>query len=452
MKVRVRFAPSPTGELHIGGARTALFNWLFARRHDGIFILRIEDTDISRSSQEATEKILAGLKWLGLEWDEGPITGEPTGPSKGSHGPYFQSQRKHIYLKRVEELLNKGMAYEKDGAIWFKMKPGPWEFHDIVVGNVRREPTDKEAENPDFIIVRSDGMPVFHLTNVVDDIEMEITHVIRGEDHLSNVPKHLALFEAFGIKPPKYAHIPLILNPDGSKMSKRDRGASLYTYIQEGYAPEALINYLALLGWSPKENRELFSVEELIQRFDLSAISRHNARFDMAKLQWMSGHYLAKMDEERFVRLGIEAFQKAGFDTSSYSEEYLKGVMRTCRNKIKTFSELPEYAGFYFKKNIDYDPEAKERLFTADIRPLLEELREQYTHLSEWLPTKLEATLKELAAKRGIKPATIVHPLRLALTGRTIGPSLYDSMAVLGKEEVLRRIDVALAHFPKRVL
>jgi len=256
MKTRVRFAPSPTGYLHIGGARTALFNWLYARHTGGTFILRIEDTDSSRNTSEATEIILNGLRWLGLDWDEGPLTGSPDGPSKGDYGPYFQSRRKHIYEKYAELLLRKGLAYESEGAIKFKMTREPIAFDDLVVGRVERRLTDKELEDPDFVIVRSDGSPVFHFANVVDDLEMKITHVIRGEDHLSNTPKHIALFRALEADPPHYAHIPLILNQDGSKMSKRDQGASLSTYMEEGYLPQAVVNYLCLLGWSPKSQNE----------------------------------------------------------------------------------------------------------------------------------------------------------------------------------------------------
>src|ERR1700675_3976537 len=237
MKVRVRFAPSPTGFLHIGGARTALFNWLYARHTGGVFILRIEDTDAARNTQEAVEVILQGLRWLGLDWDEGPITGDATGPGKGNCGPYFQSQRKENYQRRVEALLSHGLAYEHEGAVKFKMQREPVVIPDLVVGDVTRELTDREKLDPDFVIVRSDGQPVFHLVNVVDDLEMGITHVIRGEDHLSNSAKHIALFKAFGV-PPHYAHIPLILNGDGSKMSKRDQGASLTSYLDNGFLPE----------------------------------------------------------------------------------------------------------------------------------------------------------------------------------------------------------------------
>src|SRR5258706_13045999 len=288
MKVRVRFAPSPTGFLHIGGARTALFNWLYARHTGGTFILRIEDTDTARNTQEAVDVILNGLRWLGLHWDEGPLTADATGASKGDRGPYFQSQRKENYQRRVEALLARGLAYEHEGAIKSKMQREPILIPDLVVGDVLRKLTDREEVDPDFVIVRSDGQPVFHFVNVVDDLEMDITHVIRGEDHLSNTAKHIALFRAFGVEPPKYAHIPLILNADGSKMSKRDKGASLMTYLDEGYAPEAVANYLCLLGWSPKGNREKVPMKEVVELFDLPQILRHNARFDLNKLHWLN--------------------------------------------------------------------------------------------------------------------------------------------------------------------
>src|SRR6185369_10400853 len=311
MKVRVRFAPSPTGFLHIGGARTALFNWLYARHTGGTFVLRIEDTDVARNSQEAVEVILKGLRWLGLDWDEGPISGDVTGASKGESGPYFQSQRKPLYQRRVEALLSKDLAYEQEGAVKFRMPREPILIPDLVVGDVRRELTDREEVDPDFVIVRSDGEPVFHLVNVVDDLEMNITHVIRGEDHLSNTAKHIALFRAFGVEPPRYAHIPLILNSDGSKMSKRDKGASLSSYSEEGYAPEAVVNYLCLLGWSPKGNREKMSVAEVVELFDLPQVLSHNARFDLTKLTWLNGEYIREMSEDRFYELSIHALTRA---------------------------------------------------------------------------------------------------------------------------------------------
>ncbi|MCS7091143.1 MAG: glutamate--tRNA ligase family protein [Verrucomicrobiota bacterium] len=445
MKIRVRFAPSPTGYLHIGGARTALFNWLFARHHGGTFILRIEDTDAARNSQEAVEVILDGLRWLGLHWDEGPLTGEATGPSHGDRGPYFQSQRRELYLRRVEALLSRGLAYEQDGAIKFRMRREPVVIHDLIVGEVVRRLTDREEQDPDFVILRSDGQPVFHLTNVVDDLEMGITHVIRGEDHLSNTAKHIALFEAFGVKPPHYAHIPLILNPDGSKMSKRDRGAAVHWYREEGYLPEALVNYLALLGWSPKDNREKLSVPELIDRFDLAQVLRHNARFDPEKLLWLQGEYMRELPRDRFYELAVQALHKAGLDTTRYPLNYVKAALDTCYGKVKTFRELPDYGGFYFREEVEYDPQAVAQHFVPDQAPRIRRLRDSLGRVGAFDAATLETALKSVAAELGVKPAVLVHPVRLACTGRTAGPSLYHLMEVLGRERVLDRLERALA-------
>jgi glutamyl-tRNA synthetase len=448
MKPRVRFAPSPTGFLHIGGARTALFNWLYARHTAGTFILRIEDTDVARNTQEAVDVILKGLRWLGLDWDEGPIDSDATGPGKGECGPYFQSQRKENYQRRVEALLSRGLAYEHEGATKFKMTREPITIDDLVVGKVRRELTDREELDPDFVIVRSDGQPVFHLVNVVDDLEMNITHVIRGEDHLSNTSKHIALFRAFGVEPPKYAHIPLILNPDGSKMSKRDQGASLLTYLEEGYAPEALVNYFALLGWSPKGNREKLPLSEIIELFDLPQILRHNARFDMTKLNWLNGEYLREMNEERFYELSIHALQRAGLDTNRHPPGYVKAALDTCKGKVKLLSELAAYAGFYFIDQPEYPADAVNREFTAENKPRLLALREALTKLDPFEADAIGNTLKSIAQQLGVKPGVLVHPTRLACCGNAAGPSLYHLLAILGKERVMARLDRALAQFP----
>src|SRR5579871_2220563 len=374
MSVRVRFAPSPTGFLHIGGARTALFNWLYARHTGGTFILRIEDTDAARNTQEAVNVILNGLRWLGLDWDEGPITPDATGPSKGQVGPYFQSQRKENYQRRVEALLSHGLAYEHEGAIRFKMTRDPIVICDLVVGEVRRELTDREQVDPDFVLVRSDGQPVFHFVNVVDDLDMGITHVIRGEDHLSNTAKHIALFRAFGVEPPKYAHIPLILNSDGSKMSKRDKGASMTSYMEEGFLPEAVNNYLCLLGWSPKDNTEKLAMKDVIERFNLPQILRHNAKFDYEKLMWLQGEYCRELAGDRFYELAVHTFAKAGVDTNKFPVAYVKAALDTCKGKIKTFSELPGYAGFYFKDDLIYEPEAAKKSFVPENKSRLEKV------------------------------------------------------------------------------
>ena len=444
MSVRVRFAPSPTGYLHIGGARTALFNWLYARHTGGTFILRIEDTDEARNTQEAVNVILEGLRWLGLDWDEGPTTPDPRGPSKGEHGPYFQSQRKANYAQRVGELKASGLAYEREGAIRFRMTREPIVIPDLVVGDVTRPLTDREELDPDFVIVRSDGQPVFHFVNVVDDLEMGITHVIRGEDHLSNTAKHIALFRAFGVEPPKYAHIPLILNKDGSKMSKRDRGASLSTYMDEGFVAVAVVNYLCLLGWSPKDNREKLPLAEVVQRFDLPQILRHNAKFDMDKLEWLAGEYLREVSDAEFELRGTEAFRRGGCALENYSAGYVKAALDTCKGKVKKFSDLPAYAGFYFHDDVKLDAATLAKDFTPENKPRVQRLRDSFAALPEFTAAALEQTLKSIAAEFGVKAGVLVHPTRLAVTGSTAGPSLYHLMAVLGKRIVLSRIDAAL--------
>lgn len=445
MKVRVRFAPSPTGFLHIGGARTALFNWLYARHTGGTFILRIEDTDAARNVQQAVEVILDGLRWLGLHWDEGPLTGEATGPGKGERGPYFQSQRQENYQRRVQALLSRGLAYEKDGAVKFKMTAEPIVIPDLIVGQVTRELTDRERLDPDFVIVRSDGQPVFHFTNVVDDLEMGVTHVIRGEDHLSNTAKHIALFRAFGIEPPQYAHLPLILNQDGTKMSKREQASSLGTYMEQGYAPEAVANYLCLLGWSPKHNREKVPIAEVVELFDLPQILRHNARFDIDKLHWLDGEYIREMTEDRFRELGIHALARAGYDTNQYPLDYVKAALDTCKGKIKRFGELGAYGGFYFKEEVAHDPAAAQREFTPENKVRLAKLREAFARLPSFDPDAVGNALAGVAKELGVKVGVLVHPTRLACTGSTAGPSLYHLIAVLGKERVLLRLDRALA-------
>ena len=447
MKPRVRFAPSPTGYLHIGGARTALFNWLYARHTGGTFVLRIEDTDAARNSQEAVDVILNGLRWLGLDWDEGPFTGDATGPSKGACGPYFQSQRKANYQARVEALLSHGLAYEHEGPIKFKMPRETAVIHDLIKGEIRRDLTDREEADPDFVIMRSDGQPVFHLVNVIDDLEMNITHVIRGEDHLINTTKHIALFKAFGVPPPHYAHIPLILNKDGSKMSKRDQGASLTSYTEGGFLPEAVINYISLLGWSPKENREKISLAETIERFDLPQVFKHNARFDYEKLLWLQGEYARELADDRFYELAVHTFAKAGVDTNQFPLGYVKAALDTCKGKFKTFSELPGYAGFYFTDKIEYDAEAAAKDFVPEAKPRLEKLRDAFANAPAFNAESLEAALKETAKTLGVKVGAMVHPCRLAVTGKTSGPSLYHLLQVLGKERVMARIEKALAGF-----
>src|SRR6201997_5370944 len=386
--IRVRFAPSPTGYLHIGGARTALFNWLFARHHSGKFVLRIEDTDTKRNTEEATAAIYEGLQWLGLNWDEGPHTG-------GDFGPYFQSQRTEIYERYLKRLQDDGHIFEDQGALRFRSPREHVVVDDLVCGKIDFDLTNP-GTHPDMTVRRPDGSWIFHFVNVVDDIEMRISHVIRGEDHLSNTPKHIELYRALGATPPQFAHIPLILNRDGSKMSKRDEGAAVATYIEQGYAPEAVRNYLCLLGWSPKDNREKIDIDEVVKLFELEKINRRNAAFDLDKCFWLNGQYVAQMSLERFVELARPFLEKAKIDISN--ERYTREVLAIVKGKIKLLKDIPDWIGYFFTEDYEYDPEAVAKtLGGAGVMSRLSKLCETYHSMAEWNPEALENALKTLA-------------------------------------------------------
>ena len=433
--VRVRFAPSPTGFLHVGGARTALFNWLFARHHQGTFLLRIEDTDKSRERQQAVQVIYDGLRWLGLEWDEGAGVG-------GAYGPYFQSERNAIYERYLGLLHTKGVVYEDQGAIRFRSSRQPVIVDDLVCGRIEFD----RSMDPDMTIRRPDGSWIFHFVNVVDDIEMKISHVIRGEDHLTNTAKHVELYGALGTPPPSFAHIPLILNRDGSKMSKRDAGASITSYIEQGYAPEAVRNYLCLLGWSPKDNREKIEIEEVIQLFDLAKVNRRNAAFDLDKCYWLNSQYVLHMSLDRFRELSEPFIQQAGIIVSDQS--YLLKVLEIVKEKIKLFKDVPDWIAYFFTEEFPLEPEAVEKtLNKPGAIDRLSRLRGKYAELDDWSATSLEATLKQLGAEIGCKTGELVHPARVAVSGRSIGPSLYHMLEIMGKPRVLRRMDRVLEEF-----
>ncbi len=434
--IRVRFAPSPTGYLHIGGARTALFNWIFARHHGGTFVLRVEDTDKARNTEEATAAIYDGLRWLGLNWDEGPHAG-------GDLGPYFQSQRDDIYEHHLRRLQDAGHLFEDGGAIRFRSPREHVIVDDVVCGKIDFDLTNEET-HPDMTIRRPDGSWIFHFVNVVDDIEMKISHVIRGEDHLSNTPKHIELYRALGAEPPRFAHIPLILNKDGSKMSKRDVGASLNSYVEGGYLPEAVRNYLCLLGWSPKDNREKIAIEEVVSLFELEKIHRKNAHFDLEKCTWLNGEYLRELSGERFEECARAALARAGINLSLFPTDYVRGALATCAGKVRTFAELPAYCSFYFRDDFEYDTPAAAKHFIPANRQILTILREAFDEAEDFHAAALEARFKTIAASMQIKVGALVHPTRLAMTGTTAGPSLYHLLEVLGKERVLARMDRAL--------
>jgi len=435
-EIRVRFAPSPTGYLHIGGARTALFNWLYVRHHGGKLVLRIEDTDTKRNTDEAAAAIYEGLDWLGITWDEGPHVG-------GNFGPYFQSQRTEIYERYLKKLQDAGHIFEDQGALRFRSPREHVIVDDLVCGKIDFDLTNP-GTHPDMTVRRPDGSWIFHFVNVIDDIEMKISHVIRGEDHLSNTPKHIELYKVLGATPPNFAHIPLILNRDGSKMSKRDEGARVATYVEQGYVPEAVRNYLCLLGWSPKDNREKIDIEEVVKLFELEKINRRNAAFDLDKCFWLNGQYVAQMSLDRFVELARPFLKKAKIDISN--EKYTRDVLAIVKEKIKLLKELPEWTSYFFTEDYEFDPEAVKKVFSnPEAARRLKALRDEFAEIEKWDLQTLEAALKSLAQKLGCKTGDLVHPARVAVSGRSVGPSLYHMLEVMGKERVLGRFDRMLA-------
>ena len=429
MTPRLRFAPSPTGYLHVGGARTALFNWLYARRHGGTFILRIEDTDVERSQTEMVTGILDGLRWLGIDWDEGPDVGGP-------HAPYFQSERLDRYRAAARELLDRGQAFADEGAIRFLVPPGTTAFSDAVHGPIEFDNEHIES----FVILRSDTHPTYHLSVVVDDIDMAITHVVRGDDHISNTPKQVLLYHAFGKTPPAFAHLPLIMGPDKQRLSKRHGATSVMEYEKQGYIPEAMVNFLALLGWGTGSNDELFTRDALIQRFNLEAISGGNAVFNTEKLDWFNHQHLLRLNDAELIARLKPSFDAAGYLTSDLA--WLARILGLLRPRAKKTTEFVDQIRPFFVEPVDYDAEAvKRHLSAAGTADHLRALRDAYTAVLEWAEAPLETTLRQLADQRTIKAGMLIHGTRIAMTGRMVSPGLFDMLVLLGKDTVLRRLD-----------
>ena len=430
--VRVRFAPSPTGYFHIGGARTALFNWLYAKHTNGTFVLRIEDSDTERNKQESLESLLTNLRWMGLDWDEGPNVGGP-------YGPYFQSERNDIYKKYLKQLQDKHLAYEKEGAIWLKVSGETQTIDDIIHGPVRR------LEEKDFVIYRSNGTPVFHFVNVIDDIDMKITHVIRGEDHLSNTSKHMELYRAFGVQAPKFAHIPLILKTDGpGKMSKRDRGSLVEEYRDKFFLPEGLINYLSLLGWSPKNDRELMSLDEIIAAFDLPGINKTHARFDEKKLNYINAEHVKHLSQDAFYTKGIEVLKATGHASYLDDPQLLRKVFSIVQEKLRSFEELPNFIAYFFDDNYHFEEKTLQKVAKHNPQSRLPEVEEVLATIAPFDCETIETQIKTLAENKGIPTGDYIHALRFAVSGRGVGPSLYHMLVVLGKDKVLQRIQRCL--------
>ncbi len=433
-KVKVRFPPSPTGFLHIGGARTALYNWLFARHHDGEFILRIEDTDQLRSSKEATQTILDSLTWLGLDWDD---------------GPYYQSNRLNIYQEYVDKLLKEGNAFhvddpEKGRAVRFKIKEGTTDFDDLIHGNISFDTSLIE----DFIIQKADGFPSYNFACVVDDGVMEITHVIRGDDHISNTPRQIALYKALGFELPKFAHIPMILGEDGSRLSKRHGAASVTEYRDKGYLPEAIINFIALLGWSPGNDQEFLTKQEMIEKFSLKRTNKTSARFDNTKLDWMNGQYIMNMPTKSLIKELYPYIEKAGFDTESISDEWLYKLVDLYKERFKTLSDFTTQTSPFFSNEIVYDSATVEKFFKKDgVSSLLRDAHKRLREIGSFSIEDLESCLRAIATEHGIGFGKLAQPIRAAVIGKGASAGIFETLELLGKEKTLKRLDYAINTF-----
>ena len=459
--VRVRFAPSPTGFFHIGSARTALFNWLYARHTGGTFILRIEDTDKERNSEQFLKLIYESMTWLGLDWDEGP---NPNGSGeRGAFGPYRQSQRGAIYESYKQKLLASGRAYEKDGAVWFKLLGERYRVFDdhrkkevekvrippVVIDDKVKKTVVRE-EDEDFVIFRSDGNPIFHFVNVVDDIEMKVSHIIRGEDHLSNTSKHVRLYEGFGATPPVFAHIPLILkSPEmgQGKMSKRDKGALIEEYQQRHFLPEALVNYLSLLGWNPGDDREKMPIAEVVRLFDLAAVNQSNAKFDGKKLAHMNMTYLLEQPAERFVTLAKAFFAtQANGAVVMANDAYFREIMLLAQPKIKSVDELAAYTAYFFTEDFAIDAKVKEKIMAkGEPKARLAEIILALPTMDFSSDAAIEESIKRLATEKTLGFGDYQAVARLAVSGTNAGPSITSIFRVLGRERVTARIERFIA-------
>jgi glutamyl-tRNA synthetase len=434
--VRVRFAPSPTGYLHVGGARTALFNWLYARRHGGAFVLRIEDTDAERSSWDMVSGIVDGLRWLGLDWDEGPDVGGP-------HAPYFQSRRLDKYRAAAEGLVASGHAYIDDGAIRFNVPEGRTSFTDLVHSPI--EFNNEHIEK--FVILRSDGHPTYHLSVVVDDIDMEITHVVRGDDHISNTPKQVLLYNALGRAVPAFAHVPLILGPDKKRLSKRHGATAVGEYERAGYLSEAMVNFLALLGWSPGGDREVMTRDELIAAFAIEGISGGNAIFNVEKLDWFNAQHIARMPAEEIVRRVEPDLKAAGLwndEFQSVRRAWLLAVVDLVKPRLRKLGEIVDHTRPFLADAVEPDPAAAAKyLGASELAGPLAALRERLAHVEPFEPNPIEAALREVAAAEGVKAASLIHASRVAVTGQSVSPGVFEVLALAGRDRVLERLAAA---------
>lgn len=465
MSIRTRFAPSPTGALHIGGVRTAIFNWLFARHHGGRFILRIEDTDQARSTDESLAEILEGMRWLGLDWDEGPTR---------------QSERLSVYQEYARKLVDAGNAYrcyctpeeleerrkevQKQGKVYryegrcrnlqsqpsdepfaIRLKTpevGNIEVEDLIRGTV----TFDAKEIDDFVIQKMDGFPTYNFAVVIDDATMDITHVIRGDDHLSNTPKQILIYEALGYDTPKFAHVSMILGSDKTKLSKRHGAASVTAYREMGYLPEALVNYLTRLGWSYGD-QEIFSKEELIQKFTLDNVGKSPAVFNPEKLIWLNGWYIRNKPAKEIAELVIPFLEKKGIQVT-LDEGFIK-IVDSLRERAKTLVEIADSADYFFTNEIKYEEAAQKKFLTPEVLPILEALVSRLSSLNNFQASEMQNIFKVIMEERGAKMVQVAQPVRVALTGGTVSPGIFEVMEILGKDKVIERLKKAISHISK---
>ena len=483
--VRVRFAPSPTGYLHVGNAKTALVNWLFAKREGGTFILRIEDTDVERHTPGAIEVIFESLRWLGLTWDEGPEVGG------GGDGPYFQSQRLELYREKIQILLSQGKAYkcfctpeeletEREKArkekrpprysgkcrnltqaqlgargsepyvARFRVPEGTTVFTDLVYG----ETSFNNVEIGDFVIQKANGTPTFHLAVVVDDIAMRISHVIRGEGHLSNTPRHVLLFHALGEPLPQFVHLPLILGQDGKPLSKRHGATNVLQFREEGFLPEVMVNYLALLGWSPGDDREVLSVEELAELFALEGLKKSAGVFNHKKLRWLNGQHIRRLDRGDFAARVRSVLQREGFlpsDLTPELEQWTARLAEVCQEKITVLNDIVPYSDFFFNPVTEYEEKGVRKRWSKDgVSDMLLQLAETFDEISDFREHEIEAACTKRVEQNDMKLGDLIHPARLALTGKTVGPGFYAVVELLGKAESVERLKAAVQYIDER--
>lgn len=475
---RVRFAPSPTGYLHVGGLRTALYNFLFARKYSGTFVLRIEDTDRNRYVEGAVENLIKALNWAGLQYDEGPEVG-------GNFGPYLQSERLEIYKKYANELIEKGKAYycfcsperlkalreeqEKQKLpqakydkhclhlskeeIEEKLNSGiqkvirlnvvqneTIKFDDIIRGHVEFESNNVD----DQVLIKSDGYPTYHLANVVDDHLMKITHVIRGEEWLSSTPKHVLLYDAFGWERPVFAHLPLLLNPDRSKLSKRQGDVAVEDYRDKGYLKEALINFVALLGWNAGDDKEFYYMNELINNFSLERVNKSGAVFDLQKLNWLNAEHLRKKSNQELLILLKDELQRSKFKDQFFSDEYLIQIIEAMKERVSFIKEFIDSCVYFYQAPAEYEQKAVEKNWRPETSNHLIKLKEEFSKLSNPTKEDYEQALIKVSEELNVGKGKLIHPLRLALSGQSTGPGMFDLLFILGKNEVINRIETAI--------